>query len=62
MYKIPVSFYLMLDSIKKLFSAGRQWLMPVILGSQESKIRRITVSKPAWANSLLDPISKNPSQ
>jgi hypothetical protein len=35
------------------------WLTPVILAIQETEIRRL---KPANANSLRDPISKNPSQ
>jgi hypothetical protein len=33
--------------------------MPVILATQEAEIRRIG-SKPAWANSLQDPILKKP--
>jgi hypothetical protein len=32
-------------------SAGPQWLMPVILATQEAEIRRIVVLKPAQANS-----------
>jgi hypothetical protein len=35
------------------YSAGRQWLTPVILANQEDR-----GSKPAWANSSQDPISK----
>jgi hypothetical protein len=40
--------------------AGRQWLTTVILATQEAEIRRIMVCglKPAWANSLWDPISE----
>jgi hypothetical protein len=34
------------------------WLMPVILTTWEAEIRRIGHSRPAWANSLRDPISK----
>jgi hypothetical protein len=44
--------------LKSKFVAGCQWLTPVILATQEAEI-----SKPAWANSLRDPIlEKNPSQ
>jgi hypothetical protein len=36
--------------------AGRQWLMPVILATQEAEFRRIQVLKPAQANSPQIPI------
>jgi hypothetical protein len=36
--------------------AGRWWLTPIILVTQEAEIRRIEV----WANSLWDSISKKP--
>jgi hypothetical protein len=47
---------------KKNLLAGHWWLTPMILATQEAVIRMIRVLKPAWANSLQDPISKNPSQ
>jgi hypothetical protein len=34
--------------------------MPVILATQEAEIRRVTVLSQPEANSLQDPISKNP--
>jgi hypothetical protein len=43
--------------VKCFFWAGGQWLMSVILATQED-----CGSKPAWANSSWDPISKNLSQ
>jgi hypothetical protein len=39
---------------KKAIVAGRQWLTPLILATQEAEIRRIPGSKPGRA--------KNPSQ
>jgi hypothetical protein len=43
--------------------AGYQWLLPVILATQEAEIRRIMVWSQPQGNSSLDPISKkNPSQ
>jgi hypothetical protein len=39
----------------------RRWLTPVILATQESEIRRITVLKQAQANSLWEPILKIPN-
>jgi hypothetical protein len=39
---------------KKGEGAGRQWLTPIFLATQEAKIRR----KPVQANSSQDPISK----
>jgi hypothetical protein len=36
--------------------------MPVIPATQEAEIRRISVGSKPWANSVRDPISKNPSQ
>jgi hypothetical protein len=41
------------------FEAGRQCLTPVILAPQEADIMG-DCSKPAWAISLRDPISKKP--
>jgi acyl carrier protein phosphodiesterase len=38
------------------FPSGCQWLTPVILDQEDHSL------KPTWANSLEDPISKNPSQ
>jgi hypothetical protein len=35
---------------------------PVILATQEAEIQRVTIQKPAQANTLWHPISKNPSQ
>jgi hypothetical protein len=40
--------------------AGHQWLIPVILASQEAEIRGNHGSKPAWATSSQDPILKKP--
>jgi hypothetical protein len=40
--------------------ARHQWLMPVILATQEAEIRRIVGLKAAWANCLQHPISKKP--
>jgi hypothetical protein len=37
-----------------------QLFMPVILATQEAEIRRNGSLKPAWANSLQDPILKKP--
>jgi hypothetical protein len=39
--------------------AWHQWLMPIILTTQEAEIRKDHGLKPAWENSLPDPISKN---
>jgi hypothetical protein len=43
---------------KVIASAGHQWFTPVILDTQEAEIKRFEGSKPAWANSLRDAISK----
>jgi hypothetical protein len=43
----------LLQDIKTRILARRQWLMPVILADQED-----LGSKPAWANSLRNPIQK----
>jgi hypothetical protein len=44
---------------KKKKNAGHRWFTPVILAAQETEIRKISSgSKPTWANSLQDPISK----
>jgi hypothetical protein len=40
---------------------GRQWLIPVILATEEAEIRRIMVGSQPWANSSQDPISKIPN-
>jgi hypothetical protein len=47
---------------KWLNLAGDWWLPPVILATQEAEIRGNHGSKPDRANSLRDPIWKNPSQ
>jgi hypothetical protein len=39
--------------------AGCQWLKTVILATQEAEVRRAG-SKPAWANSSQDSVSKKP--
>jgi hypothetical protein len=36
--------------------------MPIILATQEVKIRRIVVGSQPWTNSLWDPISKTPNR
>jgi hypothetical protein len=41
--------------------AGHQWLMPVILATQEVAIRRIVVPSHPWANSSQDSVSKIPN-
>jgi hypothetical protein len=41
-----------LCEFKNHFSAGRQWLTPVIIATQEAEIRRIVVQRPVWKNSL----------
>jgi hypothetical protein len=41
--------------------AGHKWLTPVIPAIQEAEVRRTVVPSQSWANSLQDPISKNPS-
>jgi hypothetical protein len=38
-----------------------QWLMPVILATNEAEIRRITIRSQPWANSSQGPISKIPN-
>jgi hypothetical protein len=43
---------------KKKIDARHQWLMPVILATQEAEIRRIAVRSQSWANTSRDPISK----
>jgi hypothetical protein len=41
-------------------TARCQWLMPIILATQEAEIRRIVVLSQTLANSLRDPILKKP--
>jgi hypothetical protein len=41
----------------RIFSSGHHWIIPIILATQEVKIRKIT----AWVNSSGDPISKIPN-
>jgi hypothetical protein len=48
-----------LKGIKNIPGQTRhQWLMPVILATQEAAIRRIKVQSQPQTNSLQDPISK----
>jgi hypothetical protein len=47
---------------KKKGIAWIQWLMPVILDTQEAEIRRIAVQSQPRQIVLQDPISRNPSQ
>jgi hypothetical protein len=42
--------------------ANRQWLVPVILATQEAEIRKSVVQSQPLASSSQDPISKKPSQ
>jgi hypothetical protein len=46
------------EKLKKLLQSRRRWLMPVIVATQETKIRRITVQSQPQANNSRDPISK----
>jgi predicted secreted acid phosphatase len=46
------------SSSKMQLSARRQWLMPVILTTQEAEIRRIAVQSQSQANTFGDPILK----
>jgi hypothetical protein len=48
------------DDAKLDPSAGRQWLMPVILATQVAEIRRITVPSQPRQIVLQDPISEKP--
>jgi hypothetical protein len=41
--------------------ARHQWLVPVILATQEAEIRKIMVQKVSPANSFQDPILKIPN-
>jgi hypothetical protein len=43
--------------LKKLKTAGRWWLMPGILATQEAEIRKI---EPAWANNSARPSLEKP--
>jgi hypothetical protein len=43
---------------KNQFPAGHQWLIPVILATQEARDQEDCGLEPALANSLWDPISK----
>jgi hypothetical protein len=54
-FKINLSF-------KKHFLARHQWLMPVILTTQEAEIRSIKVRSQPGQTVPRDPILKNPSQ
>jgi hypothetical protein len=56
-----LNFYVLIFFFSHKDLAGRWWLTPVILATQEAEIRKITVQSQLWANSLQDPISKNPS-
>jgi hypothetical protein len=47
---------------KKKDWARRQWLMPIILPTQEAEIRRISVQSQTQKNSSRDPILKKPTQ
>jgi hypothetical protein len=49
---------ILIGKLKKSGGARHQWLMPVILaGGRDQEDRG---SKPAWENSLCNPISKKP--
>jgi hypothetical protein len=45
---------------KSYIPGPAEWLTPVILATQEAKVRRIAVQSQSWANSLGDPILKRP--
>jgi hypothetical protein len=36
-----------------------QWLMPVILATQETEIRRVTLQSQTWANNSIRPYLEN---
>jgi hypothetical protein len=42
-FPLKFCYLFKIQSIKKGIMAGRQWLTPVILATQEAEIRRITV-------------------
>jgi hypothetical protein len=46
--------------LKIIIIAWYQWLMPVILATQEAEIRRIKFQSHPQANSSGDPILRNP--
>jgi hypothetical protein len=47
--------------MKNLKVARHQWLTPVILATQETESRRISVQSQRWQINLQDPISKVPN-
>jgi hypothetical protein len=61
MFRILRSLHISCFPAKKTNSAGRWWLTPVILVTQEAEIRRIMVRSQPGQIVLQDPTSKTPN-